>query len=546
MLRAVLVGLLGVTLSFGATGWTNPAGAAARVAGLGACPSSTSCDLANLHHAFAGYRGVCPEEDCGMVAAADWESVAAGVVPSAAALANDFRSGGRELELGTDFAPLWSYWSGSGIAGEYLTSHAALSKDRAIVDAAVLTSKAVIAVAVLRRAAYIGVTRYSAGVADLVADGFTPKGPLVVFQQRTLQMTWAQWRAEVRAVWQPTVTSSAPGSGPSVTLSVTPATVPSGGGTATLSVSAPGAVTCSLSSVPDLWSTPTVAVPCDGSVSVSIAPASAATTWTITASASAADGSTSTTTETLAQEAPPPPAANSSPNWSGYVVPSSSALVTYASGDFVVPTLDCAVTPTGHVFTWVGIGGEQWSTGGSSGVLLQTGIDSSCVNGVQSDVAWWEVFPATPNHEQIFSGFPVSPGDTIQAVVFQMSSGAWETLLSDEATGLSALMVTGESWGVGPTSTGSISFTPQGSAAQISYAGGYTAEWIVEDPGSSITQALEPFADFGTVTFSNLRTSLTAWSLTPDETWAIVQGGMALASPTQATTDGFTVSYTSP
>ena len=252
-----------------------------------------------------------------------------------------------------------------------------------------------------------------------------------------------------------------------------------------------------------------------------------------------------TTSVTLyAQWIAPPSAANNSPNWSGYVVPSSTALITDAQGEWTVPTLNCTDTPNGQIAIWVGIGGEQWATGGSSGSLLQTGIQDNCVNGIQQDHAWWEVVPATPNHEQAFTNFPVSPGDVMQADVTQVSSGAWATILTDFNTGFSAYMVTGTSWGVGLTSAPT--YTSQGSAALISYAGAYTAEWIVETPTNSSTLGLYPIASFDPVTFTNLRASFTSWQLNQSETWAIVQNGVTLATPTATAVDGFTVGYTGP
>jgi len=243
---------------------------------------------------------------------------------------------------------------------------------------------------------------------------------------------------------------------------------------------------------------------------------------------------------------PTPQFENSSVNWSGYVVPSSSALVTDVQGDWTVPTLNCSATPNGSTYVWVGIGGEQWSTGGSSGALLQTGTTSDCVNGVQENTAWWEVVPATPGGEFSFTNFPVAAGDHVQASVFELSSGAWETIVSNLNTGLSALLVTGDAWGVGQTENGTINFVIQGNAQAISYSGGYTAEWIVEDPEDTVTQNEVPFADFGSVTFSNLESSFNSWSLTPSEEWGIVQGGATLAAPTSSTSDGFTVTYTGP
>jgi hypothetical protein len=221
--------------------------------------------------------------------------------------------------------------------------------------------------------------------------------------------------------------------------------------------------------------------------------------------------------------------------------------LTEVSADWTVPTLNCSDTPNGNSAVWVGIGGEPWATGGSSGSLLQTGTNDECVDGVQQDSAWWEVVPASPNYLQEFTNFPISPGNEIQASVFETTTGAWETEVTNVNTGLSAYMVTGESWGVG--STGASTFTVQGSARLISYSGGYTVEWIVEDPEESSASAggaLFPFADFGSVTFTDMESSFSSWYLTPSEEWGIVQNGVTLAAPTTTSSDGFTDTYTGP
>jgi hypothetical protein len=277
---------------------------------------------------------------------------------------------------------------------------------------------------------------------------------------------------------------------------------------------------------------------------VVVIPSSSSQQWTFTFTATNANGQTASSSQTLVQSAQFTPANNQSNNWSGYVVPSYSALVTDAQGDWTVPTLNCQDTPDGDSSIWIGIGGQQWATGGSSGALLQTGIKANCVDGVQQNIGWWEVVPATPNYEQVFTNFPVTAGDSIEASVYQTTTGAWQTEVTDVNSGLSAYMVTGESWGVGATSSGR--YTIQGSAARISYSGAYTAEWIVEDPLDTSSNQLESFANFGTVTFSNLKSSFTSWSLTQSETWAIIPGSETLATPTSTSTDGFTVSYTGP
>lgn len=231
------------------------------------------------------------------------------------------------------------------------------------------------------------------------------------------------------------------------------------------------------------------------------------------------------------------------PNWSGYVLPSGTQIFTEASGAWTVPTLDCAVTPNAGAATWVGIGGFGWSSGGSSGVLLQSGVTSSCVNGVQQDVGWWEEFPSNPNYGTQFTGFPVSPGDSIVASVDQTSSGAWQTRVDDLSTGLSGWMVTGQGWGVASDASNG-AFTEQGSTSGLTYSGGYSAEWIVEDAESAQTGTLVPFADYGSVAFANLTTSLSSWSLTPSEAVQLVQGGVVLSSPSQPGSGTFSVSYT--
>ena len=230
-----------------------------------------------------------------------------------------------------------------------------------------------------------------------------------------------------------------------------------------------------------------------------------------------------------------------SPNWSGYVI-QSSTMVIDASGAWTVPTLDCAETPNAGVAVWVGIGGYGSPAGGSSGPLLQTGVTMSCINGVQQDVAWWEEYPSNPNDAPDFTSLPIMPGDHVQASVYQTLAGAWATRVDDRTAGLSGWMVTGEGWGV--SADHSTSYAPQGSTAGLSYPGGYSAEWIVEDYTDSATGALVPFADYGRVSFSSLLTSLASWSLLPSEAIEIDQAGSVLSTPSLPTGDGFSVAYT--
>jgi hypothetical protein len=331
---------------------------------------------------------------------------------------------------------------------------------------------------------------------------------------------------------------------PTATLELSESSVPSSGGNVTLTYASTNATTCSLSSVPSLWTSGSTPVECNGSYLVKVVPASQQQEWVFTFTATSSGNESASASQRLIQEAPPQPAAHTSDNWAGYVVPSESALITDAEGTWTVPSLNCADTPNGGAFIWVGIGGEQWPTGGSSGTLLQTGVDVECVDGVQQNDGWWEDWPSTPNESRTFESFPVAVGDVIDASVYQTTSGSWETCLSDVTDGLSGIMVTGEGWGVSNSCLGRFSY--QGTTTDLSYSGGYTAEWIVEDYTDTATNQVHPFASFSVVTFSDLLCSLTDWSLTQSETWAIVQNGVTLATPTASSTDGFTISYTGP
>jgi hypothetical protein len=533
------------------------------VTGLQLCSAAThnQCDLLLAHEHFIDYANVCSYDDCFFVSAADWEKVAAGVTPTLTTLDVDYKAAGQTFGGGVSAPDLWTYWKTSGIDGVYLESETAINKSEASVENAVKAKRALI-VDDDSRASMIGSEKADIGIAIMLVDGYTPKGPLVVFQAKTLQMTWAQWNAQVRNVWEVAVSKTPPQgtttttppppttttSSPTATLSLSPNSLTSAGGNVTLTYSSENATSCTLTSSPAIWTTATETVPCSGTYVDTVAPSTTAQKWSFTLTASNSVGLSATSAQTLvesASTAPTPQFDNSSTNWSGYVVPSSSALVTDISGDWTVPILDCSDTPTGDSSAWVGIGGQQWNSTSSSGVLLQTGTESDCVNGVQENDGWWEEYPANPNHEEIFNEFPVSPGNEIEAAVYELNDGSWETAVSDLTTGLSGYMITGEAWGV--SETGAPSFTDQGSTTGLSYSGSYTAEWIVEDTGVASTPgSYYPFANFGSITFSDMRSSFSSWYLTPDEGWGIVQSGVTLAAPTSTSTDGFTDTYTGP
>jgi Peptidase A4 family len=255
---------------------------------------------------------------------------------------------------------------------------------------------------------------------------------------------------------------------------------------------------------------------------------------------------TVSTTPAPAGSSPLTSPAWTSSNWSGYVLPSSS-LLAEVGGQWTVPTLNCSATPSSGASVWVGIGGETWPTGGTSGTLLQTGVTVDCDDGVQENRGWFEELPSSPDTSEIFTGFPISAGDAIRASVYRDTSGGWETRVDDLTAGTSGVMVTGEGWGVASDAgSGSLSFPQQGSTATLSYSGGYTAEWIVEDyaRGTSVSSATNvPLADFGTVAFTNLTTSLASWALSPSESLGIFQDGGMVSQPSAPARNGFSVTY---
>ncbi|HTX01073.1 MAG TPA: G1 family glutamic endopeptidase [Acidimicrobiales bacterium] len=240
------------------------------------------------------------------------------------------------------------------------------------------------------------------------------------------------------------------------------------------------------------------------------------------------------------------PAAGASPgfpgiqrslNWSGYSVP-SNGWVHRVAGEWTVPVLDCD-TPDAAVGEWVGIGGA----GGNSGNLLQTGVSESCYDHHQFNQAWWELVPSGLG-SVIFSDLVVLRGQHIAALVIREPDGRWATRVDDLSTGLSGTAVVGGGWSVVHDGSGKPVGPPQGRDS-LGYAGGHSAEWIVEDP-YSVTNAQLPLASFDTIAFGDLHAAIGySWHLAPTDALEIAhKDGSVIAVPTLPAEDGFTVSYT--
>jgi hypothetical protein len=332
--------------------------------------------------------------------------------------------------------------------------------------------------------------------------------------------------------------SAARSSRPSAHLWVSPSTLPYLGGRATVRWSAPHAAHCTLSAHPSFWKGRNPKrVRCSGRLTSVLPAGDFGGRWTFTLGARNAKGRVvPVARRKLAVRKPP---FGISPNWSGYIVP-SSAPITAVSGQFTIPKLNCRHTRNAGEGVWAGIGGASISTPD----LLQTGVRSDCFDGVQrNDAAWWEEFPQAPEID--FKSMSVSVGDSIRASVVQNADTSWTTRVDDLTTGVSGVMTTGQSYGTVLDTSPTAWLHEEGSAAAISFAGGHTAEWIVEAFQSF--GILVPLADFGRVAFTGLTTSLPSWGLTGDEQVGIGDSfGNLYAAPSgpDSSNYGFSITYT--
>lgn len=174
-----------------------------------------------------------------------------------------------------------------------------------------------------------------------------------------------------------------------------------------------------------------------------------------------------------------------SSNWSGYAVQSASEF-TDVTATWTQPTATCKSSRAQYAAFWAGIDGY------SSDSVEQTGTDSDCAGANRpSYYAWYEMYPAA-SVELSTSTYPVKPGDTITSDV--SVSGSTFTLL----------LKSSEGW------TFKTSQTESGLAQS-------SAEVIAEAPEScfgSFFCELDPLANFGTISFSNVQAAVNGG---PDE-----------------------------
>ncbi|OAA57092.1 acid proteinase [Niveomyces insectorum RCEF 264] len=174
-----------------------------------------------------------------------------------------------------------------------------------------------------------------------------------------------------------------------------------------------------------------------------------------------------------------------SQNWAGAVLVGSG--YTSVTGTFTVPT---PKQPSGGssstqyaASAWVGLDGDTCQT-----AILQTGIDFNVKGKSVSFDAWYEWFP---DYAYTFSGFEIRAGDVIRLTAAATSKSAGSVLIENHTTGKNVSHAfTGESNELCETN----------------------AEWIVEDfeAGGSLV----PFANFGTVTFTDCAVTRTGGTTT--------------------------------
>ncbi|KAJ7209701.1 peptidase A4 family-domain-containing protein [Mycena pura] len=162
-----------------------------------------------------------------------------------------------------------------------------------------------------------------------------------------------------------------------------------------------------------------------------------------------------------------------SSNWAGAAFESPAGTFQAVTGTFTVPTPKAPSGGSGSfaASAWVGIDGDTCGT-----AILQTGLDFTVTNGRVSYDAWFEYFPAFATD---FSGITISAGNQIRLTATVSTATSGTVKIENLSTGV----------------TVSKSLTSSAKLCQEN------AEWIVEDfeEGSSLV----PFANFGTVTFSN-------------------------------------------
>lgn len=164
-----------------------------------------------------------------------------------------------------------------------------------------------------------------------------------------------------------------------------------------------------------------------------------------------------------------------SSNWAGAVLIGTG--YTWVSGEITVPTPQLPSGANSYTnycaSAWVGIDGDTCSK-----AILQTGIDFCIKGGSKSYSAWYEWYP---DYAHDFTNILISARNVIKMTVNATSKSSGSSTIENLSTGESVTRIFRNGLG--------------GDLCE------FNAEWVVED--FSVNNALVPFANFGTVVFSN-------------------------------------------
>ena len=200
-------------------------------------------------------------------------------------------------------------------------------------------------------------------------------------------------------------------------------------------------------------------------------------------------------------------------NSAGYIYQSSSTLLK-SSGQWTVLKVNCNASVDNSSLIEVGVGGFETGNdpfnAAKVGQFFGAGTANNCVNGLQNVAA----FISLPQYLGAnivtlpSSIFPVGVGDVIETTLnFDGAEGRWRATINDLATGNQFIFVVGVGFAVVKTLSPSTVVSPlQTYGTSWTYNGGTTSEWLVVN-GSSSSQ------NFGSVAFSNLSTSYSAFNL---------------------------------
>lgn len=216
MKRTWLIAAIAIAANLIPVAYLTLPASASSIPGFQSCAPGPNCDIEAANFHFNNYASVCSLQDCNFVAAANWEELVLALSPSIATIKSEYQADGQTFGGGLSMGQMFNFWKAQGINGVLMTSDQSYFTDKINVENGVLDYGALIVRVVTTKNAYIGTSRYGAGTAIMVVDGFTPKGPLVVYQAKEIQMTWSQWKSQVKDMWGVT-TSAAPGTTPTTT-----------------------------------------------------------------------------------------------------------------------------------------------------------------------------------------------------------------------------------------------------------------------------------------------------------------------------------------